>query len=185
MSFTTPRTWTYGETVTEAQLNEQLRDNMNALWTGTTAGDMDYYTSNATKTRLAGGTANAGVVLRMGTAGTAPEYGGVVTYRQGGSATNWSTTGTVNYTPTKSVIQTGAFNIPEFNTTYGKGTIIFPTPFSRIPLVFTENIDTSKVFTRPNYSAVTTTYAEVVYNVEEGVTDPNGLDIAWIAIGEL
>ena len=73
MAFTTPRTWTYGETVTEAQFNEQIRDNFNAVWVGTNAGDMDYYTSNATKARI--GIGNVGDVLTVGS-GTVPTWGG-------------------------------------------------------------------------------------------------------------
>ena len=73
MAFTTPRTWVYGETVTEAQFNEQIRDNENAIWVGTTAGDMDYYTSNATKARI--GIGNVGDVLTVGS-GTVPTWGG-------------------------------------------------------------------------------------------------------------
>lgn len=63
MSFTSPRTWVYGETVTEAQLNEQIRDNQNAMWVGTTAGDMDFYTSNSGKSRI--GIGNVGDVLTV------------------------------------------------------------------------------------------------------------------------
>jgi hypothetical protein len=63
MSFTAPRTWVYGETVTEAQFNEQFRDNLNAIWVGTNAGDMDYYTSNAAKSRI--GIGNVGDVLSV------------------------------------------------------------------------------------------------------------------------
>lgn len=180
MSFTTPRTWVYGETVTEAQLNEQLRDNMNALWTGTTAGDMDYYTSNTTKTRLAGGTANAGVVLRMGTAGTAPEYGGVVTYRQGGSATDWYVAGTTNYSASKTIMQTGCFNIPKYNTSYGFGTVTFPVAFSQKPIVLISSVEyagNTLVATE-----ITTTTFKASYN---GSDLSGGLDISWIAIGEL
>lgn len=72
MSFTTPRTWTYGETVTEAHLNEQIRDNENAIWVGTTAGDMDYYTSNTTKARLAAPTSYSQLMHN----GTTPVWAG-------------------------------------------------------------------------------------------------------------
>jgi len=136
MSFTAPRTWVYGETVTEAQFNEQFRDNLNAIWVGTNAGDMDYYTSNATKSRLAGGTANAGVCLRMDSGGTAPEYGGVVTNRQGGTATDWSVAGTNIYTPAKSIIQCGMITVPTTSTYVGSATLIFPVAFSAKPIIF-------------------------------------------------
>lgn len=43
---------------TASQHNTYIRDNMAAIWVGTTAGDMDYYTSATAKSRLAIGTAN-------------------------------------------------------------------------------------------------------------------------------
>lgn len=43
---------------TASQHNTYIRDNMAAIWVGTTAGDTDYYTSATTKSRLAIGTAN-------------------------------------------------------------------------------------------------------------------------------
>lgn len=52
-NFTTPRTWSVGELVTKAMLDEQIRDNMNAIWVGTVAGDMDYYSASNAKSRLA------------------------------------------------------------------------------------------------------------------------------------
>ena len=139
MAFTTPRTWTYGETVTEAQFNEQIRDNFNAVWVGTTAGDMDYYTSSTTKTRLAGGTANAGICMRMGTAGTAPEYGGIVSYRQGGSATDWSVGGLTNYNPTKTIMQSGvALGTSTASDWVVDAMVVFPVAFSSKPsIIFT------------------------------------------------
>lgn len=55
MAKTAFRTWTPNELVTAAMMNEQVRDNGNAIWVGTTAGDMDYYTSSTTKDRIAAG----------------------------------------------------------------------------------------------------------------------------------
>jgi hypothetical protein len=52
MAFTAPRTWTATELVTAAMMNTHVRDNLNALWVGTTAGDMDYYSSATAKARI-------------------------------------------------------------------------------------------------------------------------------------
>jgi hypothetical protein len=52
MMKTNYRTWTTSELVTATMLNEQIRDNGNEIWQGIAAGDMDYYTSSTTKTRL-------------------------------------------------------------------------------------------------------------------------------------
>jgi hypothetical protein len=56
----------------------QLRDNFNAIWVGTTAGDMDYYTGATGKARLGIGT--AGQVLTVNAGATAPEWknGGMI-----------------------------------------------------------------------------------------------------------
>lgn len=72
MAFTTPKTWSTGELVTSSNFNQQIRDNLAALWTGSTAGDMEYYTSSTTKTRLPIGTADQ--ILRVNSGGTAPEW---------------------------------------------------------------------------------------------------------------
>lgn len=96
MAFTTPRTWTYGETVTEAQFNEQLRDNFNAVWVGTTAGDIDYYTSSTTKARL--GIGNVGDVLTVGS-GTVPTWvGGGMSLLGGTVLAGTVTDGTISIT---------------------------------------------------------------------------------------
>jgi hypothetical protein len=56
MAKTAYKTWVTGETVTAAQLNEQVRDNGNALWTGTTKGDIEFFNSATVKNRLPIGT---------------------------------------------------------------------------------------------------------------------------------
>lgn len=58
MAFTSPMTAVTGATYTAAQFNTHVRDNLNAIWVGTTAGDMAYWTSATTRARLAKGAAN-------------------------------------------------------------------------------------------------------------------------------
>lgn len=53
MAFTSPMTAVTGATFTAAQFNTHVRDNLNAIWVGTTAGDIDYYSSATVKARLA------------------------------------------------------------------------------------------------------------------------------------
>jgi len=65
-----------GDLWTAANHNTYLRDNMSAIWVGTTAGDTDYYTGAANKSRLALGT--AGQIKRVNAAATAPMWGGIV-----------------------------------------------------------------------------------------------------------
>lgn len=52
MNFITPKTWSYSELVTEAMLNQELRDQLLAIWVGTAAGDMDFYSASNAKSRL-------------------------------------------------------------------------------------------------------------------------------------
>lgn len=66
MAKTTYKTWADHAVPTAAEFNEQIRDNGNALWVGTTEGDMDYYNSATTKARLAIG-ANGTVLQSNGT----------------------------------------------------------------------------------------------------------------------
>lgn len=51
MTWISPRTWTTGEVVTSSMMNS-LRDNLNELWKGTTAGDIEYYSASNQKERL-------------------------------------------------------------------------------------------------------------------------------------
>lgn len=53
MAFTSGFTAVTGAVLTAAQWNTNVRDNMTAIWVGTTAGDIDYYTSATAKARLA------------------------------------------------------------------------------------------------------------------------------------
>lgn len=81
-----------GDLWTAANQNTYLKDNMAAIWVGAAAGDMDYYTGAANKSRLpigAGGglltedgtdpswlgIGTAGQGLRTNVGGTAPEWG--------------------------------------------------------------------------------------------------------------
>lgn len=53
-------------TYTAAQYNTHVKGNFNSIWVGTTAGDLDYYTSSTAKTRLAIG-ASGRVLTSNGT----------------------------------------------------------------------------------------------------------------------
>jgi hypothetical protein len=70
MAFSAPITAVTGATFTAAQFNTSVRDNVNALWVGTTAGDIDYYSSAVAKTRVGVGTA----YQLLKSTGTAPAW---------------------------------------------------------------------------------------------------------------
>ena len=65
-----------GDLWTAANHNTYVRDNMAAIFVGTTAGDTDYYTGAANKSRLALGT--AGQIKRVNAAANAPMWGGIL-----------------------------------------------------------------------------------------------------------
>lgn len=102
------KTWVQGELVTANTLNEQIKDNGNALWVGDTAGDMEYYSAADQKTKVPIG-AN-GQVLRV-TSGLIPAWTYMANNRQGGNATNWFSSGSTNYVPTGMIMQMGTNKI--------------------------------------------------------------------------
>lgn len=55
MSWINPRTWITGELVTASMMNS-LRDNLNELWKGAAAGDLEYFTASNQKARIPIGT---------------------------------------------------------------------------------------------------------------------------------
>lgn len=63
MAYTSGFTAVTSATFTAAQYNTNVRDNFTAIWVGTTAGDIDYYTSSTTKARIAIG--GSGAILRV------------------------------------------------------------------------------------------------------------------------
>ena len=71
MAYTAPTTRTTGTLITASIWNTDIVDNISAIWKGTTAGDMDYYTGATAKSRLAAPTAGYGLFHT----GTAPAWG--------------------------------------------------------------------------------------------------------------
>lgn len=63
MAFKTPKSWVTGDIVTAPQLNEEIRDQLNSIWVGQQAGDLEYYTSGSTKQRIPVGT--NGYILKV------------------------------------------------------------------------------------------------------------------------
>ena len=69
-AFITPHTWIHGESVDETLLNQQIRDQLLALWVGTTAGDLAYFTDANNRARLGIGTAGK----LLSSSGSAPQW---------------------------------------------------------------------------------------------------------------
>jgi len=72
MAFDNNFTAVTGQTYTASQYNTHTRDNFDALWVYTTAGDLVYATSATTLTRLALGSAGQSLIVNAG--GTAPTW---------------------------------------------------------------------------------------------------------------
>ena len=72
MSYTSLPSVTTGDTLTAAQWNTWVKDNFAALWTGTAAGDIGYFTSSSARTKLAIGT--YGQIMRVKSDASAPEW---------------------------------------------------------------------------------------------------------------
>lgn len=90
MAFNNSFTAVVGATYTAAQYNTYVRDNFTAIWVGTTAGDMDYYTSATAKSRLAIG-ANGAIMKSTGSAPAWVAAGGAgsIFYNNGASTPAW------------------------------------------------------------------------------------------------
>lgn len=97
MSFDNSYTAVTGATYQASDYNTHTKGNFTAVWVGTTAGDMEYYTSATTKSRLAKGTALQ--YLRMNSGATAPEWAALIApsgliHTKGTDFTNSSTSTT-------------------------------------------------------------------------------------------
>src|SRR5687767_3197473 len=92
----TPRSWTTGELVTAAMMN-QIRDAFNELSAGvlTTAGDMLYATSGTVRARLAKGTAYQQLVMNVGA--SAPQWFTVPVCRVGRASSLSINSGVTTY----------------------------------------------------------------------------------------
>ena len=129
---TSPRKGNKIDVITAANDWNIVVANFAAVWVGTTAGDMDYYTSATAKTRLAIGAANT--FIRS--SGSAPIWRSLVHGRQGGSPTVWTTPGTTSYTPSASMVQMGAAEITVSSGGTNSVAITYPTAYTERPLIF-------------------------------------------------
>lgn len=101
--------------------------------------------------------------------------------RQGGSATNWQTTGTTtyDYSATNTFIQVGSAI-----TSTGVVTVTFPTAFNQVPIVLAgvSSAVSANVYVRIDPAPTATQFTATI------ITDAGGLGAAetinWIAIGE-
>src|SRR5574338_529518 len=182
MAKTNYRNWIPGEIVTAAQLNEQIRDNGNAIWVGTTAGDMDFYSTATTQTRIPIG--SVGQVLQVLTGGI-PGWATTLslTNRKGGSSSNWNTPGNTTYAVGETLIQVGSLQFNFSNQTQVNGTANFPIAFSGSPLIFC-TIGGATIGSPTTIStAPSTNSALITVSFQSGNPQSLSLNVYWLAIG--
>jgi len=178
MAKTNYKTWVTSELVTAAMLNEQIRDNGNEIWKGIANGDLDFYTSATTKTRLPIGA--EGTLLSV-TSGV-PAWKSLLYKRQGGSSAQWSTPGTNNYTPTTAKIQAGVVTISVSGANQGSVTVTYPEAFTDRPIVIvSRSINSGVVYTDFGTSGHTASGFTVTAKFSTTVT--TAVDVQWLAIG--
>ena len=182
MSKTTYRTWIYGELVTVSMMNQQIRDNGNAIWVGTAAGDMDYYTGATGKARIPIGSAGK-VLTSVGGIPAWVNSSGVIK-RQGGSATIWGTPGTNNYTPTESKIQAGVIAIT-LTDDDESANITFPSAFTYAPIALCHRSGgTGTSYIQPITTEIfSLTNTGMSIEIKAGGASNYTFYIHWIAIG--
>jgi hypothetical protein len=193
MAYTAIPSVVTGQTYPASAYNTYLKGNLDALWVYTTQGDIVYASSSSALQRLGLGT--AGQVLRVNAGATAPEWGSIATApisrRQGGHATNWSTSGTTNYTPATSIIQVGSysFTLPggPVNGISGSLTITFPVAFSASPLIFLAlklNSSNGNAYRDCEVSSRTASSFYVIYDLYNPNYVINGpIVLEWMAVG--
>lgn len=119
MSFTSPKTWVANAKLLASQLNEQIRDNLLALWVGTTAGDMDYYATSTSKGRIGIPTNYKGRVMGIGS-DSLPAWGGMACF----SLSNSGTQSIASSTLTALTFDTEEFD--DYGFFPGSGAVITP-----------------------------------------------------------
>ncbi len=147
MGITTVPSAITGQTLSAADWNTQVRDNINGIWVLTTAGDIVYATGASAAARLAlvtGGVMYGGASAPAYTPTGAKNaylradgsngvsFSSLMYRRQGGSSTIWTNPGTTTYTPVGLVMQSGYINI----TVAGTGAsvaITYPVAFVHRP----------------------------------------------------
>lgn len=194
MAFDNSYTAVTGATYTASDYKTYTKGNFSAMWVGTTAGDLDYYTSATAKSRLAltaGGVLVAGASAPLWETGSAyqflmsngsspAEFSSLVYRRQGGNSSNWQNAGTTTYTPTAPKVQAGVQSI-SINTT-GSVSITYPVAFSNRPVVF---VSVFSGIGNITFQVTGDSVSGFTVNCRDVVT--SGLisaEVNWLAIGE-
>lgn len=199
MSFDNSYTAVTGATYQASDYNTHTKGNFTAVWVGTSAGDMDYYTGATAKSRLAIGAAG-GILTSSGSApqwtaigaagtflrssGSSANWGSLVSNRQGGSSTIWSSPGTTTYTPTNTIIQVGTQNITVSSGGAASVAITYPGAFTQRPLIMLgSNMSSSLSYTWSIGWTDDTTSGFNLHLKFASTTQTGTYTISWVAIG--
>ena len=146
---------------------------------GTTAGDMDYYTASAVKTRLAIG--NTFRFLMVNGSGTAPTWASIITTRQGGSSTNWQTAGTTTQTITDGIIEVGVLDCTTDSGGAGSVALTYPLAFAQRPILIATVGGDSSAYCNVTFSDDSTTGCTLrILRTGGGIAT---VQINWMAVG--
>jgi len=153
-----------------------------AIVTDQAAGDLFYASAAGVLARLTKGA--AGQILKMNSGADAPEWGGLVTSRQGGSATDWNTQGTTDYAVSSPKIYVG---VARLSVTSGSGSsvsITFPSAYTNKPvalasplLVISGSPGGLGIATQPSKTGLS------LFPLFTG-TVTFVVDVVWMSIGE-
>lgn len=106
--------------------------------------------------------------------------------RRGGSATDWHSPGTTNYTPTSVKVQTGVVNFnaidePSGSRYYQSISVTFPEAFTYTPMILCSmaTVFTDKLMV---VTASPSTTGATIYVVSTAIAA--GYRVSWMAIGE-
>lgn len=142
----------------------------------------DFTNSNHDHTNaVGGGNLNGTNAITAATVNDARLIYGKVRSRQGGSTTNWQTTGTTtyDYSATNTFIQTGSIAC-----TSGAVTVTFPTAFNQIPVVYANTSSAGSVNSTTIVKSITATnfvIYQLVVSTGAGATTETA---NWIAVGQ-
>ena len=124
------------------------------------------------------------LVVAKITAALAAYYPTLIVKRQGGSSTNWVTSGTTNYTPSASgvKIQCGVVDVVIGSGSDASNTLVnFPTVYTKYPLVFVSTNHTPATYCNIGVNIITTGgFYATAKDPSRSVTIP----VFWLAIGE-
>jgi hypothetical protein len=174
--------WLDDQTVSAEQLNEQIRDNGNALWPYTQKGDIAVAITEDELINFPSGSPYQIITSASSTQSGLAWTGFLAGVQNGGG---WLTSGSINSFPTNVIFQAGMTTLSFSSSASATVNVTFPIPFSTYPMVFATPIDP--------YVVITNVLTLCPYNFTGGISMSIGgratgnitvnYKVAWLAIG--